>query len=360
MPTQTTNYDLLKPLVNNATDQDLWGGYLNDDMDDIDVLLRAGITMATQSSQITGFTADASISVKKLYPCDATSAGFTATIPAAATAENGATVAIKKTDSSSNTITLARSASDTLDGATSLTITDQNGCYVLVSDGVSKWHSIAKPSATGVFKAIRYQRFTVDGTYTPDANLLYSEIELVGGGGGGGGANSNVAAGGGGGGGYAKSIKTAAAIGASQAVSIGAGGTAGSSSGTSGGTGGTTSVGSLLSATGGLGGVGGSAGSGASTPLSGGAGGSTITGDRAIPGGPGGSACDGNTNQLLGGFGGNSMLGFGGLAPIGQNSAGNAGQNYGGGGSGAVGTGANNNGGAGAAGVVFITEYCSQ
>lgn len=148
MPTETTNYDLLKPLVNNATDQDLWGGYLNDDMDSIDTLLRVGITFESQASQTSGFTADASISVKKLYPCDATSSGFTATIPAAATAGLGAMVAIKKTDAvTANAITLARSSTDTLDNATSLTITVENGCYVLVSDGSSKWHSIAKPSA---------------------------------------------------------------------------------------------------------------------------------------------------------------------------------------------------------------------
>lgn len=41
MPTYTTNYHLAKPLVNNATDQDLWGGELNDNMDIIDTALAA-------------------------------------------------------------------------------------------------------------------------------------------------------------------------------------------------------------------------------------------------------------------------------------------------------------------------------
>lgn len=36
MPTTTTNLGLSKPLVNNATDQDLWGGYLNTDLDTLD------------------------------------------------------------------------------------------------------------------------------------------------------------------------------------------------------------------------------------------------------------------------------------------------------------------------------------
>lgn len=36
MPNLTTNLSLNKPLVNNATDEDLWGGYLNDNMDTLD------------------------------------------------------------------------------------------------------------------------------------------------------------------------------------------------------------------------------------------------------------------------------------------------------------------------------------
>ena len=40
-PTYTTHYNLSKPLVNDPTDEDLWGGYLNDDMDTIDAALYA-------------------------------------------------------------------------------------------------------------------------------------------------------------------------------------------------------------------------------------------------------------------------------------------------------------------------------
>jgi microcystin-dependent protein len=39
MPTLTTTYGLYKPLVNNPVDQDLWGGFLNTNMDSIDTLL---------------------------------------------------------------------------------------------------------------------------------------------------------------------------------------------------------------------------------------------------------------------------------------------------------------------------------
>lgn len=40
MPTNTTNYDIPKPLVNDATDEDLWGGYINDGLDIIDSTLK--------------------------------------------------------------------------------------------------------------------------------------------------------------------------------------------------------------------------------------------------------------------------------------------------------------------------------
>jgi len=41
MPTLTTNYSLNKPLVNDPTDQDLWGDQLNDNMDTIDTTMDA-------------------------------------------------------------------------------------------------------------------------------------------------------------------------------------------------------------------------------------------------------------------------------------------------------------------------------
>jgi len=40
MPTYTTNYNLAKPLVNSAVDQDLWGNELNSDLDIIDTTMK--------------------------------------------------------------------------------------------------------------------------------------------------------------------------------------------------------------------------------------------------------------------------------------------------------------------------------
>lgn len=41
MVSYTPNYNLAKPGVNDPTDQDLWGGYLNDDMDTIDSTMKS-------------------------------------------------------------------------------------------------------------------------------------------------------------------------------------------------------------------------------------------------------------------------------------------------------------------------------
>lgn len=145
MPTFTTNYALQKPLVNNATDQDLWGGELNDDLDNIDTLLRAGITIATQSSQTTGFTATVSISVRYLYPCNGTGGAFAATLPAASASGNGSTVFFKKTDSSVNAITITAAGADTIDGTATYAISNQYDVLGLVSNGVDAWALIIKP-----------------------------------------------------------------------------------------------------------------------------------------------------------------------------------------------------------------------
>ena len=100
--------------------------------------------------------------------------------------------------------------------------------------------------------------FTASGTYTPSAGLVAAIIECIGGGGAGGGcaatsAGQCAAAGGGGGGDYARAYVTAAQVGASQSVTVDAGGSAPTSGNNAGGNGGTSSVGSLCSAGGGTG-----------------------------------------------------------------------------------------------------------
>lgn len=211
------------------------------------------------------------------------------------------------------------------------------------------------------FNKINIQVFTASGTYTPTAGMKYCQIECVGGGGGSGGATSNfvntyASSGGGGSGSYSRKIATAADIGVSKTVTIGAGGIGGADGTTAGSDGGDTSVGSLCIAKGGSGskksqdggdgGLGGVAGTGDFTPT-------------------GMSGTNGFYNMVAistpvpAGNGGSSIYGGGGLGAV-ANTAGNNGSAYGAGGGGC---GSFNQvgqaGAAGSDGVVVITEFLS-
>lgn len=229
---------------------------------------------------------------------------------------------------------------------------------VLTSNGASTlptWQTA--PVGTGINKVIR-QVFTASGTYTPSANMVYCDIEVCGGGGAGGGSSgtSPRTSGGGGGGGYAKKVVTAATIGASKAVTVGAGGVGVSNS--TGGTGGTSSVGVIVSATGGAGGPTASF----STRVVGGAGGTGSSGDFNVTGVTGGSKTDNSAGTTIGSTGGDSFFGGGASAILDETSngtgIGNAGTTYGGGGGGSIApSGSGIVGGAGFQGIVIITEY---
>lgn len=215
-----------------------------------------------------------------------------------------------------------------------------------------------------VGKIVR-QVFTSSGTYTPTANMLYADIECLGGGAAGGstataGASIGCGGGGGGAGSYSRKRVTATDIGASKPVTIGAGGTPGAAGNNPGGNGGDTSVGSLCIAKGATGG----SGCNGSSTANGGLGGVPGTGD--VPGaGANGKACVamGGNNNSAGGYGADSPYGGGGrTAPAGAAAAGEAATGYGAGGSGAVSYNAGGTavGGAGAPGLVIVTEYCSS
>jgi hypothetical protein len=82
----------------------------------------------------------------KLIKVDATAGNKTITLLAAATAGDGFQVAIKKTDSSANTVTIDGNASETIDGALTLALTAQYQVAVLTCDGTN-WN-ITNSSAT--------------------------------------------------------------------------------------------------------------------------------------------------------------------------------------------------------------------
>lgn len=347
MPTTTTNYGLEKPLVDDPTDEDLWGGYLNTDLDDIDTLLKQGITNTVQSSQTTGFTATASISVRNVYPCDATGGAFNATLPAASAAGNGATVYFKKTDSTSNAITVQRAGADTIDGATSKQLTTQNDILGLVSDGTSAWRAIVFPAVSPTTPILRQQVFTSTGanTFTTPSSTVSSTVfkfTIVGGGGAGGGNNFNSAGGGGG----ATCVAWVSGLSASTGYTctVGAGGTGSSSNPGASGSSSTVVIGATTYTAGG--------GTGGGTGTSIGVGGTATNGTINVSGGDGG---EGRTSSSvnIGGKGGSSLWGDGGAQPTQPDgAAGRNGKGYGAGGSGSVFTGSN--GGSGSNGIIIV------
>ncbi len=85
-----------------------------------------------------------------------TNAAFTAartwTLPAANGVNPGQEVVIadyQGTVTASNTLTIQRAGSDTVNGGSSVTITAANGAYLFKSDGVSKWTAQALGAASG-------------------------------------------------------------------------------------------------------------------------------------------------------------------------------------------------------------------
>lgn len=211
---------------------------------------------------------------------------------------------------------------------------------------------------------VQMTAITTSGSFTPNANTLYGQVECVGGGGGGGGDTSpgtgGNSGGGGGAGGYGRAIYTKAQL--AQTVTIGAlGSQQGAATGLAGGT---TTFGGLMSVGGGGGGQGGSAGNGSAGGAAGAAG--TGTGVFGVAGGMGGAggAVIG-ANGITSAFGGVSF--FGGMVT--GNTVGNtggtpgifaAGFGNGGGGGAASTSGGPVAGGSGTAGVCLVTEYILQ
>lgn len=260
--------------------------------------------------------------------------------------------------------------------ATSATLTIANGKTLTASNTLTFTGTDSSSVAFGAGGTVLYQAvvtvtkqvFTASGTYTPTTGMIYAAIQCVGSGGGGGGAAGSATgasgAGGGGAGSYSYTIKTAAQVGASQTVTIGAAGSAGAAGNNAGGVGGDTSVGALCIGKGGSGGAGSAAG-GRGT---GGAGGVAGTGDY-VPAGNAGLDGQGGTIATITAMGGVGGAGHDGGAPMTSSTnaagctAGNAGganTGAGGGGASCLATASTAAGAAGGTGVVVITEFNKQ
>ena len=126
------------------------------------------------------------------------------------------------------------------------------------ADGSADQALVTNGSGTLSFAAVGasvdYQEFTSSGTFTKASGVNYIYVEAIGAGGSGAGGNfGGDGAQGGGGGAFVSGLFRASEVGATETVTIGAGGTTVTAN--SGNNGGATSFGSLLTAKGGLGGL---------------------------------------------------------------------------------------------------------
>lgn len=295
------------------------------------------------------------------------------TLPLSASVGAGRIFVIADEDgfAGTNAITITRAGSDTINGATTVTISSSSGAFLLISDGTDSWFgaylsSILPLSKGGTGKSLTaaaggvvytdtdsmeitaagtagqylksnaaaapafasftpptVQKFTTgSGTYTTPTGVLYIQVEMVGGGGGGGGS--------------------------------------GTASGSLGGTGGNTTFGTtLLEANGGVGGgvSGGGGGTGGSASLGTGPVGIAVAGS----GGGAGNNQSTSNQTCAGGHGAPSALGGGAPGPVYTAAGIAAATNSGGGGSGGgsnnvIGSGSGGGGGSGGFVSAIITS----
>jgi hypothetical protein len=226
--------------------------------------------------------------------------------------------------------------------------------------------AFALAAALGAGGIVKIQVFDIGGgatqTYTPSAGMV-NALGFTWGGGGSGGSTAASAGGqlsggaGGGAGGFSIKLMTAAQIGASKTVTLGAAGVPGAAGNNPGGAGGDTSIGVLCVAKGGSGG----AGNSGSTAVTGALGGVAGTGDVQGTGAPGGGFLGGTSTASVSNFGASSLIGGGGQAlPSPGAGTGAVGRAAGGGGALSVNASSAAAGGAGTAGHCFIIEFCNK
>lgn len=333
-------------------------------VDDTNVTLTLGGTPTTALLQATSVTAGwtGQLSLTR----GGTNASLTASTGGIVYSDASSLAILTGTATAGQIVRSGASAAPTWSTATYPATAGTSG-NVLTSDGTN-WVSSAAASVGSVATQI----FTGSGTYTPTSGMKFAYIEEWGGGGAGGGNTdcsglpSNTANGGGGGaGGYGARLFTAAQVGASASVTIGAAGTG--SAGAIGGTGGTTSIaltgsGTItMTATGGVGGAVSISATLTNGQISqGGLGGTNTNAEAAYTGAVGGSGMSGSYNSMSG-TGASSSIGGGGKSKFSTSGAvaGDAATGFasGGGGATAIGTATLAAGGNGSPGFMRITEY---
>ena len=241
----------------------------------------------------------------------ASGGAFTQNLPAVAGVPVGYRIGIMKTDSGANAITIDGNSSETINSFTTIKLTELHDMVVLVNTG-SAWH-IENNSVGGRLRS--RQVYTSGATWTKPVGLKFVVVTVVAGGGGGGAGPQTAAgehSGGEGGGAGGASIKRIlqSALGGTETVTVGAGGTG--VAGADGNAGGTSSFGAHCSATGGSGGQALAAGNTTTGDVTNTNGGTGSSGDINIKGGDGMNYFRIGGSLIFSGAGGASMFGGGG------------------------------------------------
>lgn len=157
--TTTANLGLNKPAVGG--DSDNWGTYLNANADALDGEFAV---VAKGDASYTILSTDRVVRLTTAF-----TAGRTFTLPAAAALKASQPIVIVDAAgaiSSTNPLTIARAGADTIDGATSFSVTSPYSVVVLRSDGVSAW-TVAGVPTTGTWTP------TLTAATTPPTGVTY-------------------------------------------------------------------------------------------------------------------------------------------------------------------------------------------
>lgn len=120
--------DVTTPTASTATIDEI-----NDAIREIKTVLKYQFTPVAITNGDSPYTA---VTTSSIILANATSGAITINLPTAASIA-GRTYVIKKTDSSTNAITVDGYSSETIDGETTLTIANPNEVYVIVSNGTN-------------------------------------------------------------------------------------------------------------------------------------------------------------------------------------------------------------------------------
>lgn len=170
MPNNTTNFTFNKPLVNNATDADLWGGYLNDNWDSIDALIPH-----TTSAKTTSFNVGAT-EFNYVYLVDTSGGDVTATLPAAASVYAGFTVVFKVTEAT-NDLIIDGNGAETIDGAATKTYSTLYDYVRVVSNGTN-WFIENKITADPEKETRFAATYQASGDGASIANSSWAKVPL--------------------------------------------------------------------------------------------------------------------------------------------------------------------------------------